>query len=189
MKKLIMIVMCAAMILSLAACAAEHEPVSTGKQETAAAEAETEASSAEETPALGMGGQMQIANPFVACENMEEAAELAGFSLKIPDQMPDWISSTEIQVMDASMIEVICSDGSNRQLRIRKAPGSDDISGDYETYDNVSEIAAGGHSLTAKGKGDTFSTAVWTAGEYSYSVSSDEGLSQEDLISLASAIK
>lgn len=190
MKKLIVIFMSAVLALSMAACGAEKKEPDETSQEAAEETAETaqETAAEDETAGAMLGGQVQIANPFTDCETLEEAAKITGFSLKLPDDLPDGIEETAIRVMDGTMIEVICT-GSGEELRVRKAAGSEDISGDYETYENVCELAAGERTLTAKGNGDTFSTATWTGEGFSYSISSENGMSQEDLISLASAIE
>ena len=188
-KKLIVLFMCAVLALSMAACGAEKKEPAGTSQKTAAAEetAETSqetAAAEEETAGAMLGGQMQIANPFTDCETLEEAAKITGFSLKLPAE----IEETAIRVMDGTMIEVICT-GSGEELRFRKAAGSEDISGDYNTYDNVCELTAGEKNLAARGNENTFFTATWTDGEFTYAISSEKGLSQEELISLTSAIE
>lgn len=175
MKKLIVMFMCLVLALSLAACGEEKKEPETLETETAAEE---------ETNGAVLGGQMQIANPFTDCETLEEAAEITGFSLKLPAE----IEETAIRVMDGTMIEVICT-GIGEELRFRKAAGSEDISGDYNTYDNVCELAAGEKTLAARGNGNTFFTATWADGEFTYAISSEKGLSQKELISLASALE
>ena len=138
MKKPIVMFMCAVLALSMAACGAEKKETAEPSQETAAAEetagTSQETLAEEETAGAMLGGQMQIANPFTDCETMEEAAKITGFSLKLPEDLPDGIEETAVRVMDGTMIEVILT-GSGEELRFRKAAGSEDISGDYETYE------------------------------------------------------
>lgn len=49
------------------------------------------------------------------------------------------------------MIEVIYfNDTDNEGLRIRKAKGTDDISGDYNEYKNVETVKVGDYDVTEK---------------------------------------
>ena len=53
----------------------------------------------------------------------------------------------------------------------RKAVGSEDISGDYNEYASVTEQDVNGRTVTLKGDGKLTYLAIWTDGEFSYSVS------------------
>ena len=116
----------------------------------------------------------QISNPFQECANLDEAAKLAGFPLTVPN------APTSVQVMDGTMIQADYENG----MCIRKAPGSEDISGDYNDYSQV-ETKDG---LTLKGEGDTVSLALWTKDGYSYSVSVANALSKTDMLALIADI-
>lgn len=77
---------------------------------------------------ISTGGTVQIPNPFVDCGSLAEAARLAGFSLSVPVAGPQ-VQRT-IQVVEGDMIQVLDQSGA-QEIRIRKAPGAGDISGDY----------------------------------------------------------
>ena len=119
----------------------------------------------------------QIPNPFVDCDTLAQAEQLAGFSLTLPAD----IKADGISVLSGDMIQVLCEDG----LSIRKALGDEDISGDYNTYPQVETVAVQGHAVTLKGEGDQVTVAVWTADGYTYAVHSETGLSRDAALSLA----
>ena len=119
----------------------------------------------------------QIPNPFVDCDTLAQAEQLAGFSLTLPAD----IKADGISVLPGDMIQVLCEDG----LSIRKALGDEDISGDYNTYPQVETVAVQGHAVTLKGEGDQVTVAVWTADGYTYAVHSETGLSRDAALSLA----
>ena len=55
-------------------------------------------------------------------------------------------------------------------LRIRKAVGTDDISGDYNEYKEENVVKVGELEVTEKGNDGNISVASWTDGTYSYSI-------------------
>ncbi len=162
MKKLIAIVLCAAAVLSLAACAQKNEPV------------ETE-------PIANM------VNPFVDYETLEAAEEAAGFELEAPDSIngfPDKL----IQVMSGKMIQVMFLNGDDR-LIIRKQAGDEDISGDYGEYSRIVSIDIDGRTVTIRGDGDLIHTALWTSDGYSYAIMADTPIKEADMSALVSQVK
>lgn len=130
----------------------------------------------------------ELANPFVSCKTVAEAEQIAGFSLKLPDQIPNWIDQMTIQAVDSVMIEVVCG-GQGRELVIRKSAGSEDISGDYNPYDREKTVTVGGCQVTIKGTDDKVAVAVWTQGGYTYAVCAAPGIELRDLTALAAAIQ
>lgn len=122
----------------------------------------------------------QIPNPFVDCDTLAQAEDLAGFSLTLPAD----VKTDGISVLSGNMIQVLCEDG----LSIHKALGDEDISGDYNSYPQVETVTVEGHAVTLKGTGDQVTVAVWTADGYTYAVHSETGLSRDAALSLASQV-
>ena len=144
MKKLIAIILCGLTVCSLAAC--------TGKPATS--------------------GNAEIPNPFVDCATLADAAKLTGFDITVPDSI-DGYDTRAIQVMDNKMIQVIYDKGEN-SLLIRKAAGSDDISGDYSEYSETSTVALGSLQVTMKGENGMVSVATWTDGGNTYAIDAQD---------------
>ncbi len=159
MKKLAVLLFCTLIVVSLAACAGK-----TSKEEPL----------------------MQIPNPFVDYDSLEAAAKAAGFELKSPSSV-EGFSEKAIQVCNGEMIQVIFLNGDDR-LFIRKAEGSDDISGDYNEYSDNGTVTVDGNSVTLRGDDGKVSTAVWTSGKYTYSVSFDTPVTEETMIALIGQI-
>ena len=171
MKKILLIsVLCLAII----AC---------GKKE----EAQQEATQVTETT---QGQSTEIPNPFIEAKNLDEASKIAGFTLSVPANYEDYKKQT-IQAIENDMIEVIYfNDTDNEGLRIRKAKGTDDISGDYNEYKNVETVKVGDYDVTEKSDGKNIFVATWTDGTYSYAIDIDRAeLSKEDIENLISNIK
>jgi len=99
--------------------------------------------------------------------------KITGFTFSVPESAAG-LSSRIIRAADG-LIEVIYSGSGDDEVRVRKGTGADDISGDYNTYDEVAQSDVGGLSVTYKGADGLVSTAIWTKGAYSYSVTASVG--------------
>ncbi|CAM2394579.1 DUF4367 domain-containing protein [Fusobacterium nucleatum] len=172
MKKiLLMSVLCLAII----ACGKKEET----KQETA------------ETTNVIQKESTQIPNPFVEVKNLDEASKIAGFTLEVPETYEDYKQQV-IQAIENDMIEVIYleEESGYEGLRIRKAKGTDDISGDYNEYRNVETVKVGDYDVTEKGDEGNIFIATWTDGTYSYAIDTDRAeLNAEDITNLIANIK
>ena len=172
MKKiLLMSVLCLAII----ACGKKEE----AKQETA------------ETTNVTQEQDYGVPNPYEIVDTLDEAAKIAGFSLETPTEYADY-KSIVIQAIADDMIEVIYFDAekTHEGLRIRKAVGTDDISGDYNEYKEENIVKVGNLEVTEKGNDGNISVASWTDGTYSYSINVDEALlNADDIAKLVETIK
>ena len=172
MKKiLLMSVLCLAIIT----CGKKEET----KQETA------------ETTNVIQKESTQIPNPFVEVKNLDEASKIAGFTLEVPETYEDYKQQV-IQAIENDMIEVIYleEESGYEGLRIRKAKGTDDISGDYNEYRNVETVKVGDYDVTEKGDEGNIFIATWTDGTYSYAIDTDRAeLNAEDITNLIANIK
>ena len=172
MKKiLLMSVLC----LAIVACGKKEE----AKQETA------------ETTNVTQKESTQIPNPFVEVKNLDEASKIAGFSLEVPETYEDYKKQV-IQAIEDDMIEVIYYDKNSEHegLRIRKAKGTDDISGDYNEYKDVETVKVGDFEIIEKGSEGNISVATWNNGTYSYAIDvAEASLTKDTIANLVSNIK
>ena len=88
-----------------------------------------------------------------------------------------------IAAIENDIAEVIFSNGDDDSsaLYFRKGVGTEDISGDYNSYDTVEEQVIGDRTVTCKGSGGLVYTAIWNDGTYAYAVMSDTGMNAETL--------
>jgi len=116
-------------------------------------------------------------NPFIDCESLEEACEISGIELNIPDDFSFGFDRI-YRAMDGRMIEVIFMEGDTEVYRIRKGLVSElgeDISGDYNIYSVGTNIEYPDYSVEIHGDDeDTAMNAVWNDGRYAYSVTCEE---------------
>lgn len=131
---------------------------------------------------------VQIPNPFIPCATLQAAADIAGFSLDAPDAYGAY-DHTVIQAIEGEMIEVIYEDASETEgLRIRKGVGTDSISGDYNSYDSEETQTIAGVSVSIRKNGDLIFVAEWTDGGYAHSITSEDGLTADELETLVSEV-
>lgn len=175
MKKVFAFVLTAAVLLSLAACS------------TAA-----KTDRADETPAAEQTqtDNTQIPNPWTDYDSLDEAIAAAGFDCTIPDTIGG-CSEKAFRVPDAdgeTMLEVIYADGETEIACVRKAPGTEDISGDYNAYDEQ-DVAVGDVTVTMKSADGLVKLAIWKDGGYTYAVSVEAGISADAMAELVSQIR
>lgn len=115
------------------------------------------------------GDDALVVNPFKEVETMEEAEKLAGFKMVLPEDLPEDTTQNYIEVAEKEMIQVNYNN-KEKNILIRKAKSSEDISGDYNEYENTKEITVGNKKVTVKGNGENLSLATWTEGDFAYSV-------------------
>lgn len=118
-------------------------------------------------------------NPFTQCdENMEKAAKVAGFDFNLP-KMSQFQSTAR-----KGMIDVKIQNGDFDYIHFRKSTDSGNISGDYNKYNytqvndtRISDLDA----MFGIKDGKTF-VVYWHANGFSYSITSDKGISTENAI-------
>lgn len=140
-------------------------------------------------PESGTSDYVQYVSPIAEFDTLSEAENAAGFEIHVPESYGDY-SERRFSVITGTILEIqYYDDSENRGMNIRKTRGTDDVSGDYTEYGNVSEIQTAAGTVTIKGNDDKFLLAVWTSGEFSYSVSVDSAVSEDELKEIAEKIQ
>ena len=123
-----------------------------------------------------------VPNPFDEYASMEEAAAAAGFPMTVPESVQGY-SERIIQAIQNDLLEVMYIEGDSR-LSVRKGVDAGDISGDYNKYSDVKQIAVGNRNVLLKGDGKKVFTAIWTDGDYSYAITADDGMTEAAMTEL-----
>ena len=161
MKRLFAVIMMLLTILSLAACGGNTD--------------------SDEPDIIGMP------NPFTDHDTLAEAEKQTGLDITLPDAIGS--SDNKIyRAMNDEMIEVIYMNGEDETGRVRKARGSEDISGDYNEYAETETVNVGGLDVLLKGDAGLVKLSVWTNDGYTYSVSSEAGMTADEMTALVSAV-
>lgn len=138
--------------------------------------------------AEGTRNPAQIPNPFLDCGTLAEAEMAAGFPLKLPETVGG-IHSRQFRAIEGDLLEVLYLDGDTVAARIRKAPGTGDISGDNTSYPEAHAVFVSGVEVTVRGENNQVRLATWVRGGYTYAVSLDSPISSADMVKLVSEIQ
>ena len=186
MKRILVIGMGLALMMSLAACGTQDAPASSAAASSASAES-AEASS-------GTGGMAQIGNPYVTCADAAEMQQQAGLEVALPEQLPAWVEETIYRAMPGKLVEVIYQNADN-EIRVRAAEGSEDISGVYNSdHSYEAEVTVGENTVHVKGdKAEdgtvTLFVCTWTAEGRTYSVTSANGAAEAEMLAVVEAVR
>lgn len=114
--------------------------------------------------------------------SVQELAAAEGFSIPELSSIPFEVVDTNYTLIENELAEVRYTGSSDAERVVfRKAPGTEDISGDYTVYDAVEAAQIVGADVTLKGDGSLIFLACWTDGQYSYSISVDCGCSRDEM--------
>ena len=191
MRKKVFGVVCAAMLVFLAGCGGSAPGGSSAASKTAAPKAA--ASSTGVSSAGADGPMLGVANPWIDCGTLEEAAKISGFPMEAPDKV-NGHSITLVQAVKNNMMQAFYSDkaigveGVKRTI-IRKGVGKEDISGDYNKYEKTETVKVGDQSVTMKSTKNKVYNITWVVEGYSFAIMSDEGLSTGDATAITSIVK
>ncbi len=183
MKKIMILSLIGMCVLGLPACGTSS---SGGSDSSSAADSSASAESTVSTVSAGsVDDGENMPNPFVEYESLEEALEHLDFTADVPDFMEGY--EARYYVMSDSVLQIIFENQYN-EICIRKEAGEEDISGDYNEYDQEEDLALDEKTLHAKGKDDLIYTVTWTDNGYSYSITIEQGMMEEDILDLAARI-
>ena len=161
-------------------------PDAAAPDNAATPDAETpDAASVPDDSATPDAAATESANSFMDYATYEEAEAAAGFKFSVPEQLGgyDMVS----YCVAGTLFEVIYSNDT-ASLTARKAPGGWDISGDNSQYTmEVAETLAG-VDVACWGEGDTLFLAMWSADNYSYSLSASESIDKADFLGTVETI-
>lgn len=124
-------------------------------------------------------------------ESMQQATELTGFTMRIPEGKDPYTEKT-ISVIGEDMIEVAYSkeEPSAVGYSIRKARAEGDISGDYTEYTESKEVDSEGRKVTLKGEAGRYSLALWEENGFSYAVNAQEKpMTEEEILEIVKAVE
>lgn len=138
------------------------------------------------------GAVTTLANPWQECANMAQAESLAGFSFAISDSaLPEGHGpeAAYIQVIAGSMLEVDYTGERGGSVCLRKAVGTDDVSGDYNSYDLTQTSRIAGQDVTMRGAENAWYVAAWTRDGYSYAIVSTSALTTSQVETLVAGLR
>lgn len=146
-----------------------------------------------EIPEQTVTETVEIPNPWVECQNIEDAEKTAGFGFFFASEdFGKNFKLTGCRTIPQILLEADYSDG-EQIITVRQAPGTNDISGDYNCYDTEEEYVEnskeGSIKVTLRKNGDLVYSAIFTDGENSFSIYTEEGISEDAVRSIVKAVE
>lgn len=122
----------------------------------------------------------QMPNPFIPYESIDAAKKALSFNPSVPSYMPIGYEIDEITAIEDNFLQIIYNNDKGERICYRTAKSNDDISGDYNTYDNEKKITIGDCEVTVRGN-ENISGAVWNIDDIAYSIQTDTELSEKEI--------
>lgn len=126
---------------------------------------------------------VQLPNPLTEHTSLAELNKALGFEIALPSVPEGYKAETFIDIAGETG-NIRFTKGEN-ELCYRVAKGSGDISGDYNEYAETRTVKNDAGTITLRGAGGRVFSAVWTRGGFTYSVVSDEGLTDAQVLTIA----
>lgn len=127
-------------------------------------------------------------SPIEEFSSLEEAEDRAGFDITVPDAGDSYRQS--FVVIDGMLEVQYANQNAEQVYSVRKAKGNEDISGDYNVYENEQTENVGNASVTLKGNNGTWSVATWENGGYSYAVTAgDQPLTLDEMLDVVRQVQ
>lgn len=104
------------------------------------------------------------------CASLGELSERLGFEVTLPAEVPFDYESVEYYAMWSTFAQITWYSGESEVACYRQQQAEGDISGDFNVYERVDELTAGGVTVTVKGGGAGWTLAVWESGGMSRSL-------------------
>ena len=120
---------------------------------------------------------MLVTPNIVEAASLQELSELVGFEVRAEFSLPFEAEETVYRAYWNELAEVAYSGGEHTAI-YRQSLGTGDLSGDYTPYSDTAEITAGHRHITLKGDNGVYVLAIWTDGEYAFSLSVSPGLAE-----------
>ena len=128
-----------------------------------------------------------IANPFHSFKNLEDAEKKAGFDFYLLDAFEDYAVQV-YRAIPKQMLEAIYDSSEGDEIRIRKAPGKNDPSGDFNIYTEKSSQIVKGCEIAFYANGNKCGKVVWHMGGYTCSITSRDRMSLDKALKTATKI-
>lgn len=130
------------------------------------------------------GDSSQIPNLLTAHDSLAELAKAVGFDIKALTVPAGYEADAYIDI-SGELAEVFYVKGDDT-LVYRVSKGEGDNSGDYNTYSNKKTVDVNGVSVELRGN-DKVNVATWSNGDFAYSVSAKQGISETEVAAVVSS--
>lgn len=133
------------------------------------------------------GPPVLAATAVVDCSSADKLSEVVHFTVADLEGLPFQVERSAYTAYQEVLAEITYS-GEDQTAVFRKSPGSGDISGSYEDFASVSEVSVAPYTVTLKGEEGGYQLALWSDGEFAYSLQFSSGFPERDWVELLGSI-
>lgn len=116
---------------------------------------------------------------IVQVASLEELSETVGFEVAELSALPFQPEEVTYTAYWRDLAEIVYS-GADQTATWRVGIGTEDVSGDFSVYNAETEILVNGAAVTLKGDGGSYTLAIWTEGDYAYSLALSDGITEAE---------
>lgn len=117
-------------------------------------------------------------------KTLDEAEKALNFKVNPLKTFPNGFKVENVSVISNEMIQVDYNNG-NHNMIFRAGKGTDNISGDYNTYQVKNTVKVNGIDVTLEGnKNEEYNLATWKKDDISYSISTEDGINEKTMLDM-----
>lgn len=121
--------------------------------------------------------------------SLAKAAKTTGFNITVPDSLSiseSEYKQKEINLIHGQIIEVVFVNENGdaekiSECKLRKGFGNLDVSNNFSTYRENRTITSAGIHYYERGNNSKYNVISWVSGDFSYSITSTEGLVEDEV--------
>ncbi|NRU96310.1 hypothetical protein [Clostridium beijerinckii] len=117
-------------------------------------------------------------------KTLDEAEKALNLKVNPLKTLPNGFKVENVSVISNEMIQVDYNNGNNNMI-FRAGKSTDNISGDYNTYQFKNTVKVNGIDVTLEGnKNEEYNLATWKKDDISYSISTEDGINEKTLLDM-----
>lgn len=122
------------------------------------------------------------------CNSLKELSQTVGFEVYEINNLP--FHAQEINYISywKEMAEIVYSN-SDELFTFRMSIGDEDISGDYNEYNDVKSCLVGAFTVIIKGDSNKYSLAIWQNDGFTYSIQMNKAISEIEILDMVKSVK
>lgn len=129
-----------------------------------------------------------ISSPIEEFKTIKEAQNVLDFNVTFPKEIPSQYDIEYISTISKELFQICYTDGKD-ELLYRMGQGVNNISGDYNNYKNNNIVEIDDKKIKLSGNDDFIKLATWNVNDMSYSISSSNGISKDEMINIIKSVK
>ncbi|NRY63701.1 hypothetical protein DZE40_004796 [Clostridium beijerinckii] len=117
-------------------------------------------------------------------KTLDEAEKALNLKVNPLKTLPNGFKVENVSVISNEMIQVDYNNGNNNMI-FRAGKNTDNVSGDYNTYQVKNTVKVNGIDVTLEGnKNEEYNLATWKKDDISYSISTEDGINEKTMLDM-----